>query len=138
MPVVLDLPDAACSGDSTAIETIKRKLGINIFRGSIFDGADSPAQQLIKQDAPARLLSLNGTLACSDRCEQFGTCTTSACATQKTALSLECAAKADDNCPGATAATSIACTQAPPEPIAQDHDEVPDHCAIDVLRSSSL
>jgi hypothetical protein len=148
-PVVLDLPDNTSSGDATAIETIKRKLGINVFRGSIFDGADSPAQQVIKQDVPARLLSLNGALDCTDRCDQFGACATSscpnsacsscpnsACATAKTALTVEWSAKADDNCPGAAAATSIASTESSSEKCAHECENC-DKGAIDVLRNSS-
>jgi hypothetical protein len=55
-PVVMDLPELLSRNDAAAIDTIKHKLGINVFRGSIFEGADEPATQLMKQSAAAEWL----------------------------------------------------------------------------------
>jgi hypothetical protein len=61
-PVVLDMPELLGGSDEAAIDVIKRKLGINAFRGSIFDGPAAPAAQLMKHDAPAELKTFDCVL----------------------------------------------------------------------------
>ncbi len=56
-PVVMDMPELLGPGDTAAIEVIKRKLGINAFRGSIFDGADEPATELMKRSVAEKWLA---------------------------------------------------------------------------------
>ena len=51
-PVVLDVPELLGPGDATAIDVIKRKLGINVFRGSIFEEPAFPTARLYLHDAP--------------------------------------------------------------------------------------
>jgi hypothetical protein len=60
-PVVLDVPEPLPS-DTTAIDLIKRKLGINAFRGSIFDGAEAPATQLLRRERPLELQAFDTVL----------------------------------------------------------------------------
>jgi hypothetical protein len=54
-PVVVDVPELLGPSDVTAIEVIKRKLGINAFRGSIFEDPQFPAAQWLSCDAPPKL-----------------------------------------------------------------------------------
>jgi hypothetical protein len=88
MPVVLDMPELLGGSDETAVDVIKRKLGINPFRGSIFEGPETPAAQLQKQDAPAelkafdcvleKLTAIDTSAECGSQCLQSQTaaCTT--------------------------------------------------------------
>ncbi|MEX2142596.1 MAG: hypothetical protein WD894_25305 [Pirellulales bacterium] len=61
-PVVLDMPELLGGSDEAAIDVIKRKLGINAFRGGIFDGPAAPTAQLLKHDAPAELKTFDCVL----------------------------------------------------------------------------
>jgi hypothetical protein len=132
-PVVFDVPDALGPSDATAIETIKRKLGINSFRGTIFDGAEPPARQLIKQDAPAKLLTLDRVLEGVDRCDESCSCPSSACATDQTKSTSENSAKTDDDCPGATPPAGNRPRAVSLEPV---RDEAIDYDPISVLRQT--
>jgi hypothetical protein len=75
-PVVLDVPDFLGPSDATAIEVIKRKLGINPFRGSIFEEPSFSAVQIFGADAPPRL----ATSICEPICEA-GACSSATCGT---------------------------------------------------------
>jgi hypothetical protein len=74
-PVVLDMPELLGPNDSAAVEVIKRKLGINPFRGSIFDDAASHAGKLLHHESPAELKSFDGVLQkLIGGCELQATC----------------------------------------------------------------
>jgi hypothetical protein len=62
VPVVLDVPELLGPGDASAIGAIKRKTGINVFHGSIFDGPDAPTIRLIQGEQPAELESFDHVL----------------------------------------------------------------------------
>jgi hypothetical protein len=55
-------------GDASSIGAIKRKTGINVFQGSIFDGPDAPTMKLIQREEPAELHSFDQVL------KQIGYC----------------------------------------------------------------
>ena len=69
LPAILNVSDLLGPGDATTIGVIKRKTGINVFQGSIFDGPDAPAMKLIQRDEPAELHSFDDVL------KQIGYCT---------------------------------------------------------------
>jgi hypothetical protein len=136
-PVVFDVPDISAPIDATAIDTIKRKLGINSFRGTIFDGAEPPGRQLIQQDIPAKLLTLDRVLDCADRCDDSCACPNTGCSVDKTISTRVESVATDDDCPGAASTVSGAAVETQSRPVALVKDKSGDRGAIDVLRYSS-
>jgi hypothetical protein len=49
-PVVVDLPELLGPNDTSAIDVIKRKLGINVFAGTIYENAASPPAGIWSSD----------------------------------------------------------------------------------------
>jgi hypothetical protein len=142
-PVVLDMPELLGGGDEAAIATIKRKLGINAFRGSIFEGPPTPTAQLLRHDAPAELKMFDCVLekltgvasktTCGAECAQSTaaiestaavatttpavcgeTCTAASSDTSATACNEQCSAACKANNVAATASASD-CTTGPVE-----------------------
>jgi hypothetical protein len=102
-PVVLDVPELLGPDDATAIETIKRKLGINAFRGSIFEDPAPPAAQLFPQGAAPELKAQTCDAAC---CSKNTTAATTACSTTAAAGGVCNAAKGSCAAGDAVAAAS--------------------------------
>jgi hypothetical protein len=118
-PVVLDVPELLGPSDATAIDVIKRKLGINVFRGSIFEEPDFPATKLFMNDAPPRLQTqicdpLTGTCAqasaaCGARCDALA-CDKTHVATSTTVAAADeaCDASCGKACNAACAGEKVA------------------------------
>ena len=65
-PVVLDVPELMGPSEA-AIDMIKRKTGINAFRGTVFEGPEAPAAKMLKQEEPAELKAFDRVLRNSGR-----------------------------------------------------------------------
>jgi len=62
MPVVLDMPELLGGSDEEAVQVIKRKLGIDPFRGSIFEEPGARPAKLPKLDVASELKSFDNVL----------------------------------------------------------------------------
>jgi hypothetical protein len=133
-PVVMDVPEWLAPSDTTAIETIKRKLGINAFRGTIFDGRDQPAETIVKQEAPARLLTVEWVPETA-RCDESGSSCQCACPAAKVKSDCQYTADSEEDCPGAES-TSLA-SSPPPAPLDADNKSEGHPQPVHVLRQGS-
>jgi hypothetical protein len=65
-PVVLDVPELFGPSEA-AIDMIKRKTGINAFRGTVFEGPEGPTAKMLNQEEPAELKAFDHVLRKSGR-----------------------------------------------------------------------
>jgi hypothetical protein len=106
-PVVLDMPELLGGSDEAAIEVIKRKLGINAFRGSIFDGPAAPTAQLLKHDTPAELKTFDCVLEKLTGSDATSTCGVE-CLESQAAVCTAGPAGCAESCAAACKATDVA------------------------------
>jgi hypothetical protein len=106
-PVVLDMPELLGGSDEASIAVIKRKLGINAFRGSIFEEPAAPTAQLLKHDAPAELKTFDCVLEKLTGSTAKTVCDAE-CAASPVAVSTTGPAACNETCTAACSSTSTA------------------------------
>ena len=126
-PVVLDVPELMGPSDASAIEVIKRKLGINAFRGSIFEAPDCSAAQLFSNAACTAIDAVCG----HDSCSAFGVCSAESEQCDKTCDTGACAAQTK-------VTVGVAAASSPSAPRDQAFAKMIEEDPVAALRRASL
>jgi hypothetical protein len=152
-PVVLDLPDLMGPGEATAIDVIKRKLGINVFRGSIFEEPEFPAAKLFINAATPALKTQTcdaysgscgqATSACSTFCDvldcgKSNVATTVSVNAITEACQAPCEKACSAECASAKEHVGVATTSAPAAPRGMAFSSSIQEDSVAALRRASL
>jgi hypothetical protein len=152
-PVVLDVPELLGACDATAIDVIKRKLGINAFRGSIFEEPGFPAAQLFINDAPPVLKThvcdpYSGTCAQSSQacatlcdaldCGKSNVATSTAVNASHEVCGASCDKTCDTACAGEKAVVGVATAALPGAPRGKAYASSIEVDSVAALRRASL